>query len=83
MVRHESTECLDLGAFCMRGAQPGATGYLVSQGYEPSVSAKPRGLMLKGSYSAGVSAGGSQAPVVKSWRRASSLLSPHLVAVSR
>jgi hypothetical protein len=37
------------------------------------------------SYSAGVSvsAGGSQAPVVKSWRRASSLSSPHLVAVSR
>jgi transposase len=36
-----------------------------------------------GSYSVGVSAGGSQAPVVKSWRRASSLSSPHLVAVSR
>jgi len=38
---------------------------------------------LQSSYSAGVSAGGSHAPVVKSWRRASSLSSPHLVAVSR
>jgi transposase len=38
---------------------------------------------LKGIYSAGVSVGGSQAPVVKSWRRMSSLSSPHLVAVSR
>ena len=37
----------------------------------------------KRSYSAGVSAGGSHAPVVKSWWRASSLSSPHLVAVSR
>ncbi|MCA1694502.1 MAG: hypothetical protein LC749_07120, partial [Actinobacteria bacterium] len=37
----------------------------------------------KRSYSAGLSAGGSQAPVVKSLRRASSMLSPHLVAVSR
>ena len=36
-----------------------------------------------GSYSAGLSVGGSHAPVVKSWRRASSLSSPHLVAVSR
>ena len=36
MVRDESTECLDLGAFSMRGAQPEVTGYLVSQGYEPS-----------------------------------------------
>jgi hypothetical protein len=36
VVRDESTDCLDLGAFCMRGAQPGATGYLVSQGYDPS-----------------------------------------------
>ncbi len=36
-----------------------------------------------GSYSAGLSAGGSHAPVVKSWRRASSLSCPHLVAVSR
>jgi hypothetical protein len=36
VVRDESTEYLDLGAFCMRGAQPGATGYLVSQGYDPS-----------------------------------------------
>jgi pimeloyl-ACP methyl ester carboxylesterase len=35
------------------------------------------------SYSAGLSAGGSQAPVVKRWRRASSLSSPHLAAVSR
>ena len=35
------------------------------------------------SYSAGLSVGGSHAPVVKSWRRASSLSSPHLVAVSR
>lgn len=47
MVRDESSECFDLGAFSMRGAQPEVTGYLVSQGYEPSVSAKPRGLMLK------------------------------------
>jgi hypothetical protein len=39
--------------------------------------------LLDGSYSAGLSAGGSQGPVVKSWRRASSLSSPHLVAVSR
>jgi uncharacterized membrane protein YgcG len=31
----------------------------------------------------GASAGGSHAPVVKSWRRASSLLMPHLLAVSR
>ena len=37
----------------------------------------------QGSYSAGLSVGGSHAPVVKSWRRASSLSSPHLVAVSR
>jgi cytochrome P450 len=36
-----------------------------------------------GSYSAGLSVGGSQAPVVKSLWRASSLLRPHLVAVSR
>jgi hypothetical protein len=35
------------------------------------------------SYSAGLSVGGSHAPVVKSWRRVSSLSSPHLVAVSR
>ena len=35
------------------------------------------------SYSAGVRAGGSQGPVVKSARRASSLSWPHLVAVSR
>jgi hypothetical protein len=38
---------------------------------------------IVGSYSAGVRPGGSQAPVVKSWWRASSLSSPHLVAVSR
>jgi predicted GNAT superfamily acetyltransferase len=38
---------------------------------------------FKGSYSPGVSAGGSQAPVVKSWWSASSLSSPHFVAVSR
>src|SRR5204863_497855 len=37
----------------------------------------------RGSYSAGLSVGGSHAPVVKSWRRVSSLSSPHLVAVSR
>lgn len=36
-----------------------------------------------GTYSAGVSVGGSHAPVVKSSRRASSLSIPHLVAVSR
>ena len=39
--------------------------------------------LSQGSYSAGVSAGGSHAPVVKSWRRTSSLSWPHLVAVSR
>ena len=39
--------------------------------------------LRRGSYLAGVSAGGNQAPVVKSWRRASSFSSPHLVAVSR
>jgi transposase len=38
---------------------------------------------VRRSYSAGLSVGGSHAPVVKSWRRASSLSSPHLVAVSR
>ena len=38
---------------------------------------------FKRSYSAGVRAGGSQAPVVKSWWRTSSLSRPHLVAVSR
>jgi hypothetical protein len=32
VVRDESTECLGLGAFSMRGAQPEVTGYLVSQG---------------------------------------------------
>jgi hypothetical protein len=37
----------------------------------------------KGSYSAGVSAGGSHAPVVKSSWRTSSLARPHLVEVSR
>ncbi len=36
-----------------------------------------------GTYSAGVRAGGNQAPVVKSLWIASSLSSPHLVAVSR
>lgn len=35
------------------------------------------------SYSPGVRAGGSQAPVVKSCCRTSSLSSPHLTAVSR
>jgi len=39
--------------------------------------------LLRRSYSAGVSAGGSHGPVVKSWRRASSLSMPHLWAVSR
>ena len=41
------------------------------------------GVQFVSSYSAGLSVGGSHAPVVKSWRRASSLSSPHLVAVSR
>jgi hypothetical protein len=36
VVRDESTECLDVGTFSMRGAQPEITGYLVSQAYEPS-----------------------------------------------
>ena len=39
--------------------------------------------LVERSYSPGVSVGGSHAPVVKSWWRASSLSSPHLVAVSR
>ena len=38
---------------------------------------------VNGSYSAGVRAGGSHAPVVKSWRSAWSLSMPHLAAVSR
>lgn len=42
-----------------------------------------RAQVYRRSYSAGLSVGGSHAPVVKSWRRASSLSSPHLVAVSR
>jgi hypothetical protein len=46
---------------------------------------RPGGLRQHGgsSYSAGVSAGGSQGPVVKSWWRTSSWSRPHLVAVSR
>lgn len=36
-----------------------------------------------GSYSAGVAAGGSQAPVVNSWVRTAKLSRPHLVAVDR
>ncbi len=36
MVRDESAECLDLGAFFMRGAQSEVTGYLVSQDCEHS-----------------------------------------------
>ena len=39
--------------------------------------------LWSGSYSAGVSAGGSQGPVVNSCWRAWSLSMPHLVAVSR
>ena len=38
---------------------------------------------IRSSYSAGVRAGGSHAPVVKSWRSAWSLSMPHLAAVSR
>jgi hypothetical protein len=34
VVHDESTECLGLDAFFMRGAQPEITGYLISQGYE-------------------------------------------------
>ena len=47
MVRDESSECFDLGAFSMRGAQPEVTGYLVSQGYEPSGRWEAQKLMLK------------------------------------
>ncbi len=36
MVRDESTEFLDLGAFSMRGAESEVVGYLVSQDYEHS-----------------------------------------------
>jgi hypothetical protein len=37
VVHDEPTECRDVAAFSMRGAQPEITGYryLISQGYEP------------------------------------------------
>jgi pyoverdine/dityrosine biosynthesis protein Dit1 len=40
-------------------------------------------VLMKRSYSAGVAAGGSQAPVVNSWVRTAKLSRPHLVAVDR
>jgi HSP20 family protein len=53
------------------------------QGQNVLIAERPQGRFTRRSYSAGLSVGGSHAPVVKSWRRASSLSSPHLVAVSR
>ncbi len=50
----------------------------------PRLRLRPNEMSIEGrSYSAGVRAGGSHAPVVKSWCSAWSLSMPHLAAVSR
>jgi len=69
-----------------REAVDSAQTVLLPDGVSVKVPSIPALVLLKlfaCSYSPGVSAGGSHAPTVKSWRRASSLSSPHLVAVSR
>jgi len=69
-------------------SQIGSRRYLCGSGgarYLDNTPFRERGIAVQyvSTYSAGVSAGGSHAPVVNSWWSASSLSRPHFVAVSR
>ncbi len=67
----------------MRNATTAEECQLQDAAFVPDTSFEEENPGDGSSYSAGVSVGGSHAPVVKNMRRAPRLSSPHLVAVSR